>query len=138
VFGRDHAFLPRQELLSVEEISRSARLLASVGVCVRRDIEHLVEMLVTWPACMPGRVRSVGRRRRGRWWVDVGVFEQRVLFPTDLARLPPGGKFPSYVGVILRSSRVGDSHDFAVLRLVPGRPGAGEVVRGIVESQRGP
>jgi GTP 3',8-cyclase len=76
VFGRDHAFLPRQELLSVEEITRSARLLASLGVCkirltggeplVRRDIEHLVEMRVLWPECMPrGFGQSAG--------VDVGV-----------------------------------------------------------------
>jgi cyclic pyranopterin phosphate synthase len=55
VFGRDYAFLLREELLSFEEITRAARLLASLGVCkirltggeplVRRDIEHLVAML---------------------------------------------------------------------------------------------
>lgn len=70
-------------------------------------------------------VRSVGRRGRGR--VDVGILEQRVLFATDLAELPPGGKSPSYVGVILGRSRVGDAHDLGVFRLIPGRSGTGDV-----------
>jgi cyclic pyranopterin phosphate synthase len=55
-FGRDHAFLPRSELLSFEEIARVARLFASHGVSkirltggeplLRRELERLVEMLV--------------------------------------------------------------------------------------------
>jgi cyclic pyranopterin phosphate synthase len=55
VFGRDYAFLPRQALLSFEEITRVAGLLARLGVrkirltggepLVRRDIEDLVAML---------------------------------------------------------------------------------------------
>ena len=59
VFGRDHPFLPRTELLSFEEIARLARLLAGLGVekvritggepLVRRDVETLVGMLAGIP-----------------------------------------------------------------------------------------
>ncbi len=55
-FGRDHAFLPRAELLSFEEITRLAGIFASLGVSkvrltggeplLRRDLERLVAMLV--------------------------------------------------------------------------------------------
>ena len=55
VFGRDYAFLPREQLLSFEEIERLARVFAAHGVekirltggepLVRRDLELLVGML---------------------------------------------------------------------------------------------
>jgi GTP 3',8-cyclase len=55
VYGRDFAFLERSQLLSLEEIARLARLFAQLGVktvrltggepLVRRNIEHLVELL---------------------------------------------------------------------------------------------
>ena len=55
VFGEDHPFLPRRELLSFEEIARVARLFVARGVrkirltggepLLRKDIERLVEML---------------------------------------------------------------------------------------------
>jgi cyclic pyranopterin phosphate synthase len=55
VFGRDHVFLDRRELLSYEEIARVVGVFASLGVktvritggepLVRRDVERLVEML---------------------------------------------------------------------------------------------
>jgi len=55
VFGRDYAFLPREELLSFEEIERLARIFVRHGVekirltggepLVRRDLELLVAML---------------------------------------------------------------------------------------------
>jgi cyclic pyranopterin phosphate synthase len=55
VFGRDHRFLDRRELLSFEEIARVARVFVSLGVqkiritggepLVRRDLERLVEQL---------------------------------------------------------------------------------------------
>jgi cyclic pyranopterin phosphate synthase len=57
VFGRDYPFLPRQELLSYEEIVRLARLFAAQGVSkirltggeplLRKDIERLIEQLAT-------------------------------------------------------------------------------------------
>jgi cyclic pyranopterin phosphate synthase len=59
VFGRDYPFLPRQELLTYEEIVRLARLFAAQGVCkirltggeplIRKDIERLIEQLATIP-----------------------------------------------------------------------------------------
>lgn len=55
IFGDDYPFLPKQELLSFEEISRVARLFASLGVkklrltggepLLRRDLPALVGML---------------------------------------------------------------------------------------------
>jgi cyclic pyranopterin phosphate synthase len=59
VFGPDHPFLPREQLLSFEEISRLARISVTHGVkkirltggepLVRRDIEKLVAMLAGLP-----------------------------------------------------------------------------------------
>jgi cyclic pyranopterin phosphate synthase len=55
VYGRDHRFLERRELLTFEEITRVARTFVSAGVkkiritggepLVRRDLEHLIEQL---------------------------------------------------------------------------------------------
>jgi cyclic pyranopterin phosphate synthase len=57
VFGREHRFLERRELLSFEEITRLARIFVSLGTrkiritggepLVRRDLERLVEQLAT-------------------------------------------------------------------------------------------
>src|SRR6266487_4924550 len=57
VFGRDFAFLPKDQLLSFEEITRLARAFAAEGVSkirltggeplLRRDLEQLVGMLAT-------------------------------------------------------------------------------------------
>ncbi len=59
VFGHDHAFLDRKELLSLEEIARTAAVFAALGVrtvritggepLVRRNVEHLVELLHAIP-----------------------------------------------------------------------------------------
>ena len=59
VFGRDYPFLPRDELLSFEEIARVARLFAAQGVqkirltggepLLRRDTEQLIELLAAIP-----------------------------------------------------------------------------------------
>jgi len=55
VFGRDYAFLERTALLSFEEIARTARIFAQLGVTtvritggeplVRRNVEHLIAQL---------------------------------------------------------------------------------------------
>ena len=57
VFGDDYVFLPKEELLSFEEIERFARLFAQLGVkklrltggepLMRRDLPDLVEKLMT-------------------------------------------------------------------------------------------
>jgi cyclic pyranopterin phosphate synthase len=59
VFGRDYAFLERDELLRFEEIARVVGVFAGMGVrtvrltggepLVRRDVERLVEMLAAIP-----------------------------------------------------------------------------------------
>jgi len=59
IFGRDHVFLPRGELLTFEELERVARLFAGLGVVkirltggeplLRRDLEQLVAMLARLP-----------------------------------------------------------------------------------------
>jgi cyclic pyranopterin phosphate synthase len=59
VFGRDHQFLEREQLLTFEEIARLARIFKAIGVekirltggepLVRRDLERLVEMLAPIP-----------------------------------------------------------------------------------------
>jgi len=59
VFGRDYPFLPRDELLSFEEITRIARIFVAQGVTkirltggeplLRRNIERLIEMLAAIP-----------------------------------------------------------------------------------------
>src|SRR5438270_8934468 len=55
VFGLDHPFLPRTELLTFEEITRLTRIFVTHGVekirltggepLLRKDIDHLVGML---------------------------------------------------------------------------------------------
>src|SRR5687767_13458675 len=59
VFGRDHAFLPRAEILDFEEIARVVRVITDLGVAkvrltggeplVRRNLERLVAMLAPIP-----------------------------------------------------------------------------------------
>jgi cyclic pyranopterin phosphate synthase len=59
VFGRDHAFLPRAELLTFEEIARLVRISTRLGVekvrltggepLVRRELPSLVRMLAAIP-----------------------------------------------------------------------------------------
>jgi cyclic pyranopterin phosphate synthase len=59
VFGRDHVFLPRRELLTFEEIERVARVFAALGVeklrltggepLLRRELEVLVAKLAAVP-----------------------------------------------------------------------------------------
>ena len=59
VYGRDHRFLERKELLTLEEIARVTGVFASLGVrtvritggepLVRRNVEHLVELLHAIP-----------------------------------------------------------------------------------------
>ena len=59
VYGRDHQFLERKELLTLEEIARVTGVFASLGVrtvritggepLVRRNVEHLVELLHAIP-----------------------------------------------------------------------------------------
>ena len=59
IFGKDYAFLPRDQVLSFEEIDRVARAFVALGVeklritggepLVRRDLPNLIEMLAAHP-----------------------------------------------------------------------------------------
>jgi cyclic pyranopterin phosphate synthase len=59
VYGRDHQFLERTELLTLEEIARVAGIFSALGVrtvlitggepLVRRNVEHLIELLLAIP-----------------------------------------------------------------------------------------
>jgi cyclic pyranopterin phosphate synthase len=59
VYGRDHKFLERTELLTLEEIARVTGIFAALGVrtvritggepLVRRNVEHLIELLHAIP-----------------------------------------------------------------------------------------
>jgi cyclic pyranopterin phosphate synthase len=59
VYGRDHQFLERSELLTLEEIARVTAIFAALGVrtvritggepLVRRNVEHLIELLHAIP-----------------------------------------------------------------------------------------
>jgi len=92
VFGRDYPFLPRDELLSFEEIARVARIFVANGVnkirltggepLLRRNIEHLVEML----AAIPGLELTLTTNgsllaRKARSLRDAGL--QRVTVSLD-------------------------------------------------------
>jgi GTP 3',8-cyclase len=84
VFGPDHAFLPRAELLSFEEIERLVRIFAGLGVekvrltggepLVRRDLDRLVARLAAIP-----RVR------------DLTLTTNGVLLPSLAAKLKAAG-----------------------------------------------
>ena len=55
VFGPGYAFVPRKDLLTLEEIARIAQAFAALGMrkvritggepLIRRNLEHLIEML---------------------------------------------------------------------------------------------
>jgi cyclic pyranopterin phosphate synthase len=59
IFGREHTFLPRESLLTFEELERAARLFVRLGVgkirltggepLLRRDLEQLVALLAPLP-----------------------------------------------------------------------------------------
>jgi molybdenum cofactor biosynthesis enzyme MoaA len=71
IFGRDFAFLPRQDLLTFEELTRLGRVFAGLGVrklrltggepLLRRDLERLVAMLAGIDGVEDIAVRTDGR-----------------------------------------------------------------------------
>ncbi len=116
IFGRDHAFLPRAEILSFEEITRVVRAAASLGVTkvrltggeplVRRDLERLVAMvaavegigdlaLTTNGALLAGKARALREAGLSRVTVsldslDDGVFRAMNDRGVPLARVLEG------------------------------------------------
>jgi cyclic pyranopterin phosphate synthase len=99
-FGRDHRFLPREELLTFEEISRLVRVFLPLGVrkvrltggepLVRRELEKLVEMLAaiggvedltmtTNGSLLPGRADALRRAGLRRVTVSLDSLDDAVF-----------------------------------------------------------
>jgi len=76
VFGADHAFLPRSELLSYEELGRLVRVFADLGVSkirltggeplLRRDLEVLVSLVASTPGISDVALTTNGSLLAGR------------------------------------------------------------------------
>ncbi len=89
IFGRDHAFLPRAEILSFEEITRVVRAAASLGVGIR-DLA-----LTTNGALLAGKARALREAGLSRVTVsldslDDGVFRAMNDRGVPLARVLEG------------------------------------------------
>jgi cyclic pyranopterin phosphate synthase len=91
VFGHDHAFLPRTELLSFEEIVRVARLFVDQGVqkiritggepLLRRHVENLIEQLAKLPVELTLTTNGSLLAKKARALRDAGL--QRVTVSLD-------------------------------------------------------
>jgi cyclic pyranopterin phosphate synthase len=99
VYGRDHVFLERKELLSLEEIARVAGVFAGLGVrvvritggepLVRRNVEHLVELLREIPgleialttngALLPQKAEALARAGLDRVTVSLDSVDDAVF-----------------------------------------------------------
>ncbi len=121
VFGPDYAFLPRQQLLSYEEIVFAARSFASLGVqkiritggepLMRRDLDLLIRMLSD----------EVGVS-------DISLTTNGVLLPRSAAKLKKAGL--QRINVSLDSL---DTERFAKMNGGSAKPEA--VIRGIDEAE---
>jgi cyclic pyranopterin phosphate synthase len=158
VFGRDFAFLPRDQLLSFEEITRLARVFASQGVSkirltggeplLRRDIEHLIEMLTaidgitdvaltTNGSALAGRARALKAAGLTRVTVsldalddetfeamnDVGFPVERVLAGIEAAAA--AGLEPVKVNMVVRRG----INDHCVAAMAEHFRGSGHILR---------
>jgi cyclic pyranopterin phosphate synthase len=93
VFGRDHAFLPRAEILDFEEIERVVRVLTGLGVAkvrltggeplVRRNLERLVAMLAPIPGVEDLTLTTNGSLLAGKARELAGAGLHRVTVSLD-------------------------------------------------------
>ncbi len=82
-FGREHAFLPRTDLLSFEEITRIARLFVAQGVrkiritggepLLRKDLERLITQLVPLGAELTLTTNGALLAQKARVLADAGL-----------------------------------------------------------------
>lgn len=100
LFGSDHAFLPRAEILSYEEIARLVRVSASLGVSkirvtggeplMRPELERLIAMLAEIPgieditlttnaSLLPGKARALRDAGLNRVTVSLDAIEDPVF-----------------------------------------------------------
>src|SRR5258708_7352294 len=119
VFGRDFAFLPREQLLTFEELTRLARIFAGLGVrklrrtggepLLRRDLDKLVAMLArvggiqdialtTNGALLAGKAQALAAAGLRRVTVRLASLDHAVFLapnaagspaPAGLGALPP-------------------------------------------------
>jgi cyclic pyranopterin phosphate synthase len=128
-FGPDHAFLPRAEILTFEEIARLTRIFTGLGVTkvrltggeplVRRDFETLVTMLRTNPAISDLTLTTNGSllARHARGLADAGL--DRVTISLDALDDPT-------------FTRMNDAH-FPVARVMEGIAAAEEAGLGPIK-----
>jgi len=111
VFGRDFAFLPREELLTFEELARLARIFAGLGVrklrltggepLLRRDLEGLVAMLAaidgiadialtTNGALLAGKAMALAAAGLRRVTVSLDSLDDAVFMALNDAGFPAG------------------------------------------------
>jgi GTP 3',8-cyclase len=109
VFGRDFAFLPREQLLTFEELTRVARVFAGLGVgkvrltggepLLRRDLDKLVAMLAgidgigdialtTNGALLAGKAAALAAAGLHRVTVSLDSLDDAVFMALNDARFP--------------------------------------------------
>src|SRR6266853_6416030 len=109
VFGRDFAFLPREQLLTFEELARLARVFAGLGVrklrltggepLLRRDLDKLVAMLAavdgvqdialtTNGALLAGKATALAAAGLRRVTVSLDSLDDEVFMALNDARFP--------------------------------------------------
>jgi cyclic pyranopterin phosphate synthase len=109
IFGRDFVFLPREELLTFEELARLARIFAGLGVrklrltggepLLRRDLDKLVAMLAavdgvqdialtTNGALLAGKAASLAAAGLRRVTVSLDSLDDAVFMALNDARFP--------------------------------------------------
>jgi GTP 3',8-cyclase len=109
VFGREFAFLPREQLLAFEELTRLARVFASLGVrklrltggepLLRRDLEKLITMLArvggiqdialtTNGALLAGKAKALAAAGLRRVTVSLDSLDDAVFMALNDARFP--------------------------------------------------
>lgn len=111
IFGGDFVFMPREELLTFEEIARIARLFAEQGVkklrltggepLLRRDLERLIEMLAstdgitdialtTNGAALPGKAHALKDAGLNRVSVSLDALDDEVFGAMNDVGFPVG------------------------------------------------
>ena len=109
VFGRDFAFLPREQLLTFEELTRLARIFAGLGVrklrltggepLLRRDLDKLVAMLAgigdigdialtTNGALLAGKAAALAAAGLRRVTVSLDSLDEAVFMALNDASFP--------------------------------------------------
>src|SRR5213083_669250 len=156
VYGRDHVFLERKELLSLEEIARVVGVFAQLGVrtvritggepLVRRNVEHLVELLREIPglelalttngALLPQKAEALARAGLDRVTVSLDSVDDATFralndvdFPVD--RVLEGIDAAAAAGLRVKVNAVvkRGANDDGIVALAERFRGTGHVLR---------